>query len=236
MDIAISSVSPLPLGGYPPERAMPDTQGFGELLRGGDPSPPSGVETVEAGPSGRPAQGSHRTGGDDFGTTDGAAAPPLLPSVPLVTGQQQPPIPETQTKSPSRPSDGGQEPLPAMQPLGGGGIRHHKALVVAAGMAGGFEGAGAALFGAPDETVGATLSSHGLGDAGVQRTDAKVVAFRMTPPGEGSEKDLVAIGGLEPPSVGGSGLGSGEGHGIHVDLPPRVLIDAIDAWCVGGAA
>jgi len=32
------------------------------------------------------------------------------------------------------------------------------------------------------------------------------------------------------------GLGSGEGHGIHVDLPPRVLIDAIDAWCVGGAA
>lgn len=32
------------------------------------------------------------------------------------------------------------------------------------------------------------------------------------------------------------GLGSGEGHGIHVDCPPRALIDAIDAWCAGGAA
>ena len=30
------------------------------------------------------------------------------------------------------------------------------------------------------------------------------------------------------------GLGSGEDHGIHVDRPPRTLIDALDAWCAGG--
>jgi len=32
------------------------------------------------------------------------------------------------------------------------------------------------------------------------------------------------------------GLGSGDGHGIHHDRPPRTLIDALDAWCAGGEA
>ena len=32
------------------------------------------------------------------------------------------------------------------------------------------------------------------------------------------------------------GLGTGDGHGIHADRPPRALIDRLDCWCAGGDA
>lgn len=205
MDIAISSVSPLPMGGYLLEGVAPADQGFGALLRGGDNSPPSGAKTVRAGPSGEPVQGGQGTGGDDLGAARGAALQPLPPVAPLVG--VQPPAAESHDPSQVRTSDRSEEPLPAAQGLGGGGIRHHKALVVAAGVAGGFEDAGPAASSNADKGAGTVQGSDVSGGAGVQRTDAKVVAFRMTPPERGSSGGLVAKGGMEQPSVGSSGQG-----------------------------
>ncbi len=221
MDIAISSVSPYPIRGNPLEGAAPSAQGFGALLRGGDSSPPSGAETLRAGPSDEPVKGGQETGGDVFGTSQGTAVQPLLPSVPHASGQMQPPIPEIQGTSDTGLSDGSEEPHPAMQPLGGGGIKHHKALVVAAGIGGGFEGIHPLTTGADDIGPGTIQGSLGPGDRGVQRTDADVVAFRMTPPEEGSSTDLLVKGGLEQPSGGGSGHGDSDVGSVHRDTHIR---------------